>query len=304
MPDDESSAASVDDANARRKAHPSRADLLSLASQIVQARVAPCCKRYCFDNRARHQCTVDKRWGLSSASAPLCEWGNATYLWMMEELASDTKLASLKGKGVVHVDRYWQTVVNSGLFWERFKDWRFRRRLRVPAYIKALHPNAHRIFWALCDGDSVANIAQRLGRGEVEVAEVVALIRRALSVRGRGDLLEPTKVVPLHLDAPDEDEGHELDIPAETESHEETDLRARLLAAYSKLTWQEQFLIDAMIIDELSAADTLQALVEQGVSLDGATPPQALNVQNVYYHLRKTVARLRKLASIDEDLKP
>lgn len=303
MPRDQSSAPSSTGGPVHSSLILTREELITLASRVVQTQVMSCCKRYCFDNRTRYQCTVDKHWGLSRANAPLCDWGNATYVWMMDDLASDNKLERLLTKGIIHVDRYWQKVVRSTVFLERFKDWRFRRRLRVPPYIKALDSDAHRIFWALREGDHPANIAQRLGRPEPEVIKLIGRIHRTLAKRNRSDLLAQTTIVPLHgMDA--EDEVYELNIPAEISSHEDSDLCSRLTTAYSMLTWQEQFLVDSMLIDELRAADVLQALLQQGVSLDETVPPQALNVQHIYYHLRKTLAKLRKLAGIDQESEP
>lgn len=304
LPSAESSAAPRNDTAACRPPPLTRAELLRLASETVQGRVAAFCKRYCFDNRARYQCTVDKHWGLSRPDSSLCEWGNATYLWMMEDLASERKLELLRDKGIVQVDQYWRKVVTSQLFWERFKDWRFRRRVRVPAYVKAIDPDAHRVFWALCDGDSPANIAQRLGRSEPEIANIAMHIRQELARRGRSELLSPARLVPLHSIDVENEDTCDIDLPAENISHENTDLCSRLAQAYSALTWQEQFLIDSMIVDELRAADVLRALQQQNLSLDEILPAHALNVQHVYYHLRKTIAKLRRLAGVDKDFAP
>lgn len=276
-------------------------NMVSLASAVAQSKLAAFCKTFCFDHRKTYRCTVDEHWGTRAADAPLCDWGNATYLWMIEDLAGPGRLDKLRAKGVASLEAYWRTVVKSLPFWERFKDWRFQRRIRVPAYIKAIDDDAHRIFWLLCDGDTVPNMAQRLGRAETEVTHIVASIHRELHKRGRAHLLETRVLVSLtRADEDDDAEDQDFvsnDLPLDEQIHQQ-----RVNAAYRELSWQEQWIIDAMVVDGLSARDALTALVEQQVSLDGATTPDALNVQHVYYFLRKTLAKLRAVMVLDPEV--
>ena len=76
------------------------------------------------------------------------------------------------------------------------------------------------------------------------------------------------------------------------------DEQERARAAYAKLTWQEQFLIDAMN-EGVSAKATLQALAEEGVILDGmdidASSDEKKLEQRLYYLKRKALARLKEL---------
>lgn len=280
---------------------PSDKEWVGLASEVVRPRVVHFCKKYCFDNRRQYRCTVDPSWSVAPRDSALCEWGNATYLWMLEELCSEKRLERVRTGAVSSVEGYWHTLVNSLPFWERFKDWRFQRRIRVPAYIKALDVDAHRIFWMLCDHDDVPNMAQRLGRNEQEVAQVARDIQRILHERGRTELLRRIEVISLTglIDA----DGNETELPLPTTDvvPEDRELHAKVRAAYEKLTWQEQFIVDAMVTDGLSARAVLQALVDQNISLDGVTLPHMLNVQHVYYFLRKVLSKVAKLAALDPE---
>lgn len=281
---------------------PAEKEWVKIASDLVRPRVAHFCKKVCFDNRRQYRCTVDPAWSRAPRDAALCDWGNATYLWMLEELCSEKRIERVRSGAVSSVEGYWHTLVNSLPFWERFKDWRFRRRIRVPAYIKALDADAHRIFWLLCDNDSVPNMAQRLSRSEVDVARVVREIKRALQARGRIDLLQPVETVSLSGWIGDEGEESELPLPAVEMAPEDRELQGKVRDAYESLSWQEQFVIDAMVTDGLGARAVLQALIDQNISLDGVTLPQTLNVQHIYYFLRKTLARVAKLAALSEGM--
>ncbi len=278
----------------------SRVEVNRLANGLVQAKVATFCKKFCFNNRRIHRCTVDPKWGRGESTAPLCDAGNATYLWMLEQLAGEHRIVALEAKGISSLEAYWRKVMGSRPFWERFKDWRFGRRIRVPAYVKALDKDAHKVFWFMCDGDAAPNIAQRVGRPEAEIARLVGQINRELQRRNHAGV----PVVPQTESLTrwtEHDESEQAELASEEIEPDEHLWRQHVMEAYGSLTWQEQFIVDAMVVDGLSAKAVLTALQVQNIQLGEDCDPNQMNVQSVYYFLRKTLAKVQKIALTVEE---
>ena len=271
-------------------------ELRSLLDTLIANRLMQLCKQYCYGSRVQFRCTLDDNWGASDKVAPLCEWGNASYVWFVDELLKEQRREKIQDSSLISIKKYYNKVIHSVIFLEQYKNWRFRRRIRVPEYIKSIDADAHRIFWYLVDKDNVSNIAQRLNRDRREVARIVDSIVRILHQRGRSHLLELQNIVPLSslgMEADDAPDSRWLD-----STIDELADRSKIYAAYKRLTWLEQFVIDAMVIDRLSAKSVLTSLVQQKVTVDARIKPEDLNSQHIYYFLRKSLGKLRRLADM------
>ena len=269
---------------------------------IIKQHINSICKKFCFDNRFQYICTLDDRWSKSPSDAVLCDLGNGTYDWMLVEL---NHLRSNNEKNNIKIDfleGYYRKVVSSLIFFERYKNWRFQRRIRVPDYIKVLDKDACKIFWGLHDQDSIENLAQRLKRKKSEIKYLISSIYHELHKRKRTYIL--TQNIELSMD--DEFTFSEFQADnvyssfVEQNSVEKNSLHVDVMTAYKKLNWKEQYILDTMVIDELSAAAVLKTLREQCISLDDKINPKELNIQHVYYFLRKTIVRLKKISKIEE----
>lgn len=269
---------------------------------LIEKRTVQLCKEFCYQHRYEYYCTVDGKWGVSCEQSALCEWGNATYAWMLDDLLKSNRVKPFAGKSSESTVKYFSKIIHSQIFKERFKDWRFGRRIRVPEYIKVLDKDAQKIFWRLCDHDEPENIAQQLGRPFHDVAQVVERIHRELHRRNKIHLLLGTTNVAM-----DElDEGETLNIAGTgrcaasqyEQWYEEERAKETVMNAYRKLSWKEQYVLDAMVVDGLKAGHVLQALRSIGISLTDDVPPSELTEQKVYYFLRKTMVKLKKLTGI------
>ena len=287
-----------DDARDFGAAALTRTQLCMIAEPMVARRTRELCLDHCQNQRYRFRCTVDAHWGLTSRDAPLCDRGNETYDWMFRDLLGGVKpekFAHSSGEGVAH---YFSKTVRSEPFYERFKDMRFGGRVRVPAYVKALHPLAHRVFWLLRKQEPIAQISQALQQPESTIQDIVRSLRTLLHEHGNSHLLQP--VATLSLDALTEQHDTEWDVASDVHTQEQDivrrDEQERALAAHAKLTWQEQFLIDAMN-EGVNAKATLQALAEEGVVLEGLdidVPGEKKLEQRLYYLKRKALVRLKE----------
>lgn len=278
--------------------------IVNLAQTMVAPRLPTLCKRFCGNNRQRYHCTVDPHWTRAGAGAHLCDWGNATYVWTLDQLIGEARVERWRDQDPSSIGRYFGKVLYSVWFMERFKDWRFQRRIRVPPYIKAIDVDAHKIFWGLCDHDTVPNMAQRLNRAETDVARIVRQIQCELSARNKLMTLQSRQTVPLDHHSEDEDYGTDAVLVSPELSHEQQVLNDQVQQAYQQLTWQEQFVVDAMVVDGLGAKEVLASLLEQGVALDGSSSPATQSIQTVYYFLRKTLTKLRNLAQLNDEVSP
>ena len=265
--------------------------------RVIAQHVDCLCKKICRDNCYKYKCTLDLSWGKPPGNASLCEWGNATYDWMQAELLHITNLNESNNRKIFFLERYFRKIVTSVQFWERYKNWRFGRRLRVPDYIKALDRHACRIFWSLYDQDSMEIIAQKINLPESEVGVLVGKIYSELHARKRLYILEKEIVYSLDSESLDSDS----DIQAFLSVHiaeEELESHENIMAAYKQLSWQEQYILDVMVVDNLSAGAVLMTLKEQSIALDDRTAPQDLDVQKIYYFLRKTISKLEKKSKV------
>lgn len=271
-----------------------------ITDELINLRLKPLCKKYCFNNRYQYYCTIDPSWGQSDGAAAFCEWGNASYSWFLEELSNDKRLEKVRGETSNAITRYFSKIVHSIAFLERFKNWRFQRRIRVPDYIKAIDIDAHKIFWGLCDQDTAANIAQRLGRKQNEVSRIITRINQELARRNKNHLLNLTELVSLTGFYQSEDElPADADIPSSDMDVDQLKNIATVKAAYSRLTWLEQFVLDSMIVDELSAKSVLETLINQNISVDERIEAADQNIQHLYYFFRKTLTKLKQTAGFE-----
>jgi hypothetical protein len=273
-------------------------EFFRILNGLINNKLNSLCKKYCFNNRYQYQCTIDLLWGVNESDNPLCEWGNASYAWMLSELTHTNRLEKIQGETSASLSRYFGKIIHSIAFIERFKNWRFQRRIRVPEYIKAIDIDAHRVFWGLCDHEEPHNMAQRLNRSEADILVIVKRINEELVQRKRCHLLDLTQISSLTSVNNPEGQAVEFEIPVEDKSIEQLDMEVRVRAAYDQLSWLEQYVIDSMIIDGLSAKAVLESLVQQNISVDEKVEPADMNIQNIYYFFRKTLSKLKETTGI------
>lgn len=277
-----------------------RAEVNHLAHPIISFQTSRFCKRFCRENRFRYICTLVELVDTPPRDAVFCEWGNASYAWMLDDLTAANRLTQYSGKNGARLNNYFYHIANSLPFYERWKDWRFGRKVHVPTYIQELFPEAKRIFYALRAADTIPVIAQKLCRDEQQVEEMCQKIILVLTQKKRLHLLDPPRTVSLssanHVDsAENEAQGIQMDIPDFDETPELLENKQKLAAAWQQLTAVEQYVIEAMVLDDQDASDVLHALNTMGVSIKDGVPARETNRQQLYYFRRKTLSKLAKL---------
>ena len=269
----------------------------TIQHELIDSHIQRLCKQLCYGNRFDYLCTLDDKWSRPPTDAVLCEWGNASYDWMLSELEYLQKQNAINGREVLQKRNYYNKILSSTPFWERYKNWRFKRRLRVPDYIKALDPDARQVFWWLHDQDNAENIAQRLRRNSKEIKRLINDIQLELAKRHRSYLLEPDIEYSLETLNPVDSENF---FSFETQP-EKQELQQKIKYAYQQLSWLEQFVLDSMVVDGLKADSVLSALKSQSLSLSEKLSCEQMNVQHVYYFLRKTISKLKETAGMQYD---
>jgi len=276
-----------------------RAEVTRIADPLINAQTERFCKRFCRNNRFEFACTLARPWGSPRSGAVLCEWGNASYAWMLDDLTGGERLARYQGRDAATLADYLFHIVNSLPFYERWKNWRFARRVHVPTYIQALAPEAARVFLALRAGDSVPLIAQALGAAETTVDELAQAIVLELTRRRRLHLLDPPRTYSLTGAGADDDPEaagpREADIAVEDEPPERQEVLARLRAAWAELDPGEQFVLEAMLVEDREANDVLAGLRALDIAIADGVPAAQTNRQQLYYFRRKSLARLARL---------
>ena len=275
------------DAGARR-------ELTHITDPVVQFQTDRFCRRYCQYNKYSSQCTLTPPEGPKTDDAPLCDWANASYAWMLNDLTSKQRLQTFEGKADTPFLHYIRVVVNSLPFYERWKDWRFGRRVYVPEFIVEIHEWAKKVFLSLRTGDSPELIASKLSLSESTVKELSGQIMVALISRNKLHLLNPPSTHNFSDINTDDDEE---DFEAVDDQHNQEQWLAsvELQQAFAKLDVVEQFVLEAMVIENQDAEDVLDALARLNISLKKGVSAAQTNKQQLYYFKRKCLSKLHEL---------
>jgi hypothetical protein len=259
------------------------------------------CKRFCAENKFLYRCTLPSSWGNAPNDALLCEWGNASYTWMLNDLTNEKRLQQFEGKNGARLQDYIYRIANSLPFYERWKDWRFGRRVNVPDYVKEIDPHAAKIFFALRRGEPLVLIAQNLQLSEQQADDVAQKIIITLTKRNRLHLLNPEREHSLSEPNQDSEMTHEpgvdADLPSFDPDPEILQRSEHLHEAWQQLTAVEQFVLEAMVIDEQDANDVLTALKKLNIQIKENVPAEKTDRQQLYYFRRKCLAKLAELLS-------
>lgn len=278
-----------------------RREINALIHPVITYQTARFCKRFCRENQYRYICTLESSMNARSSlpdGAVFCEWGNASYAWMLDDLMNSQRLNCFEGTNGAQINHYLYQIANSLPFYERWKDWRFGQKVHVPTYIQALHPVASDIFLALRRNEDIPVIAQKLGQSEEDIRRWSKEIVVTLTRKKRLHLLDPPHTVSLGVTGTgqdDEQDQAEVDIASYDEAPEDRQEKRILKKAWGKLSAVEQFVLEAMLIEEQDAQDILAALGKMGVSIKQDVPAKETTRQQLYYFRRKSLAKLAGL---------
>ncbi len=265
-----------------------------IAQPVIEFQSSRFCQRFCRQNQHLYRCSLSKPIGSAVADAALCEWGNASYGWMLDDLCKPERLQKYEGRNRASLFDYIYSIANSLPFYERWKDWRFGRRQQVPTYIRELGGQAPAVFYAMRGNQPIAQIAQITGLAATEAETLASEIVLQLTRRHKLYLLDPPQEVSLTLVGAGGDEAsmHQRDVAVDDEEVEAQEQRDHLRQAWSKLDAVEQFVLEAMIIEEQDADDVLQALRALDLSIKTGVEAKQTNRQQLDYFKRKALSRL------------
>lgn len=224
------------------------------------------------------------------SSATLCEWGNGSYEWMLNELTSDKRLSKFHGKEGARLVDYFFVIAHSIPFYERWKDWRFNNRVYVPRYICELHVNAKQIFRCIKRQLSSNEIASETMLETNKVKTISREIIKELIKHGRMHLLTPEKEI-LYEETADADTESGL---FSTEHLFNSDFRQSdaIKIAFSKLSVLEKHVISAFFIEDMPAKKVLQTLQSIDFQENSKTTEKIADLQKLYYFRRKSIKNL------------
>ena len=277
-----------------------RKEVNAIAHPLITYQSDRFCKRFCAENRYLYRCTLQTPWGNAPEGALLCEWGNASYAWMLNDLTNEQRLRQFKGNNGARLQDYLFRIANSLPFYERWKNWRFGRRVNVPDYVREIAPDAARIFLALRSRENIKQIAQTLFKDETYVDNVAQQVIITLTKRKRLYLLNPESETSLTaFDAGHSTENNhgqdEMDVAVYDQDPEHSDNINHLRSAWQQLDSVEQFVLEAMLVEDQDANDVLTALKSLDIRINPKVSPQQTDRQHLYYFRRKTLAKLAEI---------
>jgi len=271
-----------------------RMQINSLVDPLIRFHSSRMCKRFCKENRFIYRCSLLDPIAGAAGDAVLCEWGNGSYAWMLDELTRNSRLENYRADNNASYYDYAYCIANSLPFYERWKNWRFGRRVYVPNYISELHSQAGAVFYALKQQDEPSMISQNL---QLEQSVVEDIIHRIID-----ELIKRRRLYLLNLDSfesidNDEDEGGATQLADPSPGLDELLQSEQLQVAWQELDAVEQFVLESLVVDELDANDVLAALTQLDIAIHPKTPAAQTNRQQLYYFKRKTLAKLLEIVS-------
>ena len=280
-----------------------REQVNNLAHPLIDYHTNRFCQRFCDQNRFLYRCSLSRPVGNASADALLCEWGNASYGWMLDDLTRPERLNKYEARNKAGLFDYLYQIANSLPFYERWKDWRFGRKINVPTYIQSIAPLAKKVFFALRAGHELEMIAAQVNATLSQVESLSHRIVASLSRHNRLYLLDPPREQSLTSCA-NEDHGgasQQQDIAFIDDTALQQDEANHLNGAWQQLDTVEQFVLEALIVNEMSAQSVLQALRTMDVSIKTGLAAEDTSIQQLYYFKRKTLNKVAKLLGTEKN---
>jgi hypothetical protein len=275
---------------------PARKKVNALLAPIIHYQTNRFCKRFCKENKSLFKCTLKSPIGLPPSDANLCEWGNGSYAWMLNDLSSASRLNKYQAKNNATIFDYCYVIANSLPFYERWKNWRFGRNIYIPSYIQTLGKTAITVFYALRSQQSIEQISQQTSQSTKQIKALSREIIKILVQKNKLFLLNPSHNISFTQSS---DDTAQPTIESETATYDatvENDEESLLLSkAWQQLNTVEQFVIEALVIEEQDADIVLNSLKKLNLSFKQGVSADGLDRQQLYYFRRKTLAKLHTL---------
>ncbi len=290
----------------------SRHTVNEVARPYIQFQTDKFCRRFCQNQHLSARCTLSPPQGKpksSKASDTLCDKANASYGWMLDDLTNENRLQRIRAESISQLAAYFKTTANSLPFYERWKNWRFDRRVHVPEYIADIDEYAKVIFLQLRSGNNFEMIAQTVGANEAQVRSIVDKILIELTQRKRLYLLNAPKTLTFSEMTPSSgnhaDQHSTDDVSgsgtAEFEDHslspEKLTYSLQIRKAWEQLDDIEQYIVESLVIENQDANTVLKALAHLEIPLKKNSSHLQNDRQQLYYFKRKTLEKLQKILS-------
>ncbi len=247
------------------------------------------CQRFCGQNNRRYQCSLlgaEESVNNEQSSATVCEWGKAGYLWMLAALTDRQQLLQYEQRHQDTLADYFFQHINSLNFYQQWKNWRFSTTQPLPAFIQQMGPDSAKLFQLLKTGRRTTFIAQNLSLPETEISVKIQQLIQELVNRQKLFLLDSADSSYPSVNNIDDLAGKKV----------ENNPKQTLLQAWEPLTPVEQFIVQALLVENQSAEDVLYALKTLDIRIKEGVLPEDCNPQQLTGF---KLAVLKKLAGFD-----
>ena len=143
------------------------------------------------------------------------------------------------------------------------------------------------------------SMAHKAGVAVEKIEEFLERIIEELTIRGKLYLLTKTRMTSMTSDDPEDEEDFQEDIPDHSWDPAKEQLREKVSRGWEQLTPVEQFVLEAMVIEEADANAVLDAIKRTGISIKEGAPPERTDRQQLYYVKRVALAKLARLSGVN-----
>jgi len=289
--------------------HGAREQIESLVEPLIEFQTDCFCKRFCGCNHLKYQCSLANPVispvirDPSTATVKnkrVCEWGSASHHWMFDYLINKQRLLKFTNRHGDSLYDYFFQIINSLAFFQRWKNWRFSAA-GIPLPIKNMGPAAVSVFRGLQQQRKLSFIAEQadLKLSDVELlAEEIILHLSDTNTYSDLQLSNPPVTSKPRSKILEQNESEiaasiNQDSDAVTENED-------LNTLWSELSITEQFVIEAIVINQQAEDTILYALRIMNIRLKEGVLPEDTTVEmlhdfksnsliklahNIYWHI-------------------
>ena len=277
------------------------AQIYALVEPLIAYQTDCFCKRFCGRNASSYQCSlanpvIDKSSPATTKTKNkrVCEWGSASRHWMIDYLINKQRLLKFTNRHGDSLYDYFFQIINSLTFFQRWKDWRFGGA-STPLAIQNMGPAAVTVFKGLAQQRKLRFIADQAGLKLSHVECLAEEIIRYLSDTHTCSALlsgssSASTTSELMQEINEQDESKATALSNQQGNHDGIKSE-NLNTIWNELSATEQFVIEAIVINQQTEEMVLYALKIMDIRLKEGVLPEDTTVEML--HVFKTDSLLK-----------
>jgi len=280
--------ASMDNQGARKQ-------IELLVEPLIDFQTDCFCKRFCGRNYSKYQCSLvnpiidESNLGIEKIkNKRVCEWGNASHHWMLDYLINKQRLLKFTNRHGDSLYDYFFQIINSLAFFQRWKDWRFGVA-GISLAIQNMGPSAVTIFKGLGQQRKLSFIAEQ---ENLKLSDVECIAEEIILHLSDTNTYQSLEFNNTPKSTPEIQQQNESTISAPTNTQDDAAASDVLNNGWSQLGITEQFVIEAMVVNQQAEETILYALKIMDIRLKEGVLPEDTTVDMLHSFKTNSLIKL------------